>query len=68
MSLAKVRIINCRRASIRKHPWIPLKEKDIVDTVDGSDAINDTVKKGSYITIDLDNICYDWKNRKFYKI
>ena len=59
MSTVKVvTIVNCKKASIRKTPWIPLHEKEIVAEK----------KFGDSIEIDPSKICYDWKNRKFYKV
>lgn len=53
-----VTIVNCKKASIRKVPWIPLYDKEIIAEK----------KVGDSIEIDSSKICYDWKNRKFYKV
>lgn len=68
MGYVKARIINCRRASIRRTPWIPLKDKDIVGIKEGSRQEENTIAIGSTIEIDPDNTCYDWTDRKFYKV
>ena len=43
MGYVKARIINCRRASIRRTPWIPLKDKDIVGIKEGSRQEENTI-------------------------
>lgn len=68
MGYTKVKIVNCKRASIRRTPWIPLRDKDIVGIKDASINSENTVNAGSTIEIDQDNICYDWTDRKFYKV
>lgn len=69
MAYKRVTIVNCKTASIRRTPWIPLYDKEIVGIRDGPVYNDDSlVKAGESIEIDPDNICYDWKNRKFYKV
>lgn len=68
MAYTVARIANCRRASIRKAPWIPLRQDELVGIRDGPIKKDNTVTKGQTIEIDLDNICYDWTGRKFYKV
>ena len=57
MALVQTKIANCRTASIRRTPWIPMLEEDVVGEK----------KRGEYIQIDTSEICYDWKDRKFYR-
>ncbi len=69
MAWIKTQIVNCRTASIRKTPWIPLHKNDIVGIRDGpkyDDGL--LVSSGSIIYIDPEEICYDWTGKKFYKI
>lgn len=61
-------IVNCRSASIRRTPWIPLRDSEIVGIRDGPIQNDLTVQKGSTIDVDLEQICYDWTDRKFYKV
>jgi hypothetical protein len=67
MAYRVVTIANCRTASIRRAPWIPLYDKDIVGIRDGPQCDSNTVKMGQTIEIDTDEICYDWTGRMFYK-
>lgn len=68
MSWTRVPITNCKSASIRRAPWIPLCDKEIVGIRDGPEEKEDTVKLGDHIEIDTDQVCYSWTNRKFYKV
>lgn len=68
MALRTVKIVNCRSASIRRKPWIPLHDREIVGIKRGEQLDNTTVKIGSSVTIDTDEIQYDWTGRKFYKV
>ena len=70
MAWTKTRIVNCRVASIRRTPWIPLHDKDIVGIRDGPklDYGDQTVQNGSIIEIDTEQVCYDWTDRKFYRV
>ena len=68
MAFTRTKIVNCRRASIRRTPWIPLHSDDIVGIRDGPIENSITVKTGDTIEIDSDHICYDWTGRKFYKV
>lgn len=68
VSFIKVRVVNCIKASIRKTPWIPLHDKDIVGVRDGPNSTTSEVKMGDILEVDLDNICYDWTGRKFYAV
>lgn len=68
MSWVRVRIANCKKASIRRTPWIPLHDEEIVGIRDGPNQKLDAVKTGDFIEIDVDHFCYDWTDRKFYKV
>lgn len=68
MALRTVRIVNCRSASIRRKPWIPLHDQEIVGFKDNSMKDYGAVKIGSSVTIDTSEIQYDWTGRKFYKV
>lgn len=68
MGYIKAKVVNCKKASIRRHPWIPLHANDIVDIKEGTSKDTDIVKKGTTIMIDPDNVSYDWTDRKFYKV
>ncbi len=68
MSWVRVSIANCRKASIRRAPWIPLCDEEIVGIRDGPSKIFDSVNAGDFIEIDIAEVSYDWKNRKFYKV
>lgn len=68
MALRTVKIINCKSASIRRTPWIPLHDQEIVGIKKGQQIDDTTVKIGSSVTIDTNEIQYDWTGRKFYKV
>lgn len=68
MAWTPVQIVNCKSASIRLVPWIPLHDKEIVGIRDGPTENQETVKSGSTIEIDPTVTCYDWTDRKFYKV
>ncbi len=68
MSWTRVSIANCRTASIRQAPWIPLYDTNIVGIRDGPTNRSDNLNNGDYIEVDFDQTCYDWKDRKFYKV
>lgn len=68
MAFKLVTITNCCRASIRRKPWIPTHSNEIVGIRDGPTYRDNTVKQGDSLEIDLENICYDWTGRKFYKV
>ncbi len=67
MATRIVKIVNCKAASIRRAPWIPLRDKEIVGIRDGPVDNGTLVKQGQSVTIDINEICYDWTGRKFYK-
>lgn len=70
MAWTQTRITGCRVASIRRSPWIPLHDKEIVGIRDGPKK-NDTeilLQNGLTIEIDPDQVCYDWTDKKFYKV
>jgi len=52
------KITNCKKAAIRKTPWRTLFEKDIVGQK----------RHGEIVEIDPTKTCYDWHDRKFYKV
>lgn len=66
MAWRTVHIANCKTASIRKTPWIPLYDKVITGIRDGPTNKDNTIKMGESIEIDINNTCYDWTGRKFY--
>lgn len=68
MALRTVKIVNCKSASIRRKPWIPLYDQEIVGIKRGQRTDDTTVKIGSSVIIDTDEIQYDWTGRKFYKV
>ena len=68
MAFTKVTIANCRRASIRATPWIPMRHSAIVGIRDGPVDEKHTAKKGEMLEVDLEQVCYDWTGRKFYKV
>lgn len=70
MAWVQTRIVNCKTASIRRMPWIPLYDNEIVGIRDGPKFDNDEqlIQNGSSIEIDPEVICYDWTDRKFYKV
>lgn len=68
MALRTVKIVNCKSASIRRKPWIPLHDREIVGIKKGQQIDDTTVKIGSLVTIDTNEIQYDWTGRKFYKV
>lgn len=68
MSWVRVPIANCKTASIRRTPWIPLYYEDIVGIRDGPDQKTEFIKTGDIIEIDTNQVSYDWIDRKFYKV
>lgn len=70
MAWIKTQIVNCKTASIRRTPWIPLHDKEIVGIRDGPkfENNNESIQNGSIIEIDPDQVCYDWTDKKFYKV
>lgn len=70
MAWTQTHVVGCRVASIRRTPWIPLHDKEIVGIRDGPkfDSGDLVVQNGSVIEIDPEEICYDWTDRKFYKV
>ena len=69
MAYRRVKIVNCKTASIRRTPWIPLHDKEIVGIRDGPILEDDTiVKSGETVEVDPDVYCYDWTDRKFYRV
>lgn len=57
MSFISVKIINCKKASIRKLPYIPEADECIV----GEKNKNETIE------INPNIISYDWTDKKFYR-
>lgn len=68
MSFKPAMIVNCKKAAIRRTPWIPLHDKEIAGYMDGSSDDVNTVSRGKRIDVDIDEIVYDWTGRKFYKV
>lgn len=69
MAWIRTHIVGCRSASIRRTPWIPMHADDIVGLRDGPIFDdNELVKEGSTIEINPEEYCYDWTDRKFYKV
>lgn len=68
MAWIPTRIKNCRVASIRSTPWIPLRDTEIVGIRDGPKNQDNEIQNGSTIEIDPQQICYDWTDKKFYKV
>lgn len=68
MAFRKATIVNCRRASIRKTPWIPWHDKELSGVRFGPNDSNDTIVMGDVVDVDTDQVTYDWTGRKFYKI
>lgn len=68
MSYTKAKIVKCKKASIRMHPWITPNDRDIVATVDGPVCKGGSTEEGSTIRVDLNTFCYDRCGRKFYKV
>ena len=68
MAFRKFKIVNCKKASIRAKPWIPIEENDIVGVKDGIEETAETVKGGEFVEVDLDETAYDWTGKKFYKV
>lgn len=70
MAWVKTNIVGCRVASIRKTPWIPLRDKEIVGIRDGpkNDKNVFLIQNNSTIEIDPEQFCYDWTDKKFYKV
>lgn len=61
MNVVATTVSNCRTASIRKAPWIPhYKFHEEADVICEK-------RRGDEIKIDLDRVCYDWQDRKFYR-
>lgn len=55
--MTKVKIVNCKKASLRRAPWITPISEDVVGEI----------QNGEVIEIDESNTAYDWTDRKFYK-
>lgn len=55
--MTKVKIVNCKKASLRRAPWITPISKDVVGEI----------QNGEVIEIDESDVSYDWTDRKFYK-
>ena len=58
MGFVRTRIANCRTASVKKAPWIPIEEDEVV----GEKC------RGDPVDIDPDTFVYDWEGDLFYKI
>jgi hypothetical protein len=59
--MVKRKIVNCKKASVRKEPDI-VDEKKYLET----DVIG-YLKKGTDITVDLEDVLYDWTGRCYVK-
>lgn len=51
-------VINCKRLSIRKHPWVTPYAEDVIGTV----------KAGDTLQVDTDDKVYSWDDKEFYKV
>ena len=69
MAWTQTHVTGCRVASIRRTPWIPLHDKEIVGIRDGPkfDADGISICNKESIEIDPDDICYDWTGKKSTK-
>lgn len=68
MAWQKATIVNCKSASIRQKPWIPMLSEEIVGIRDGPKELDDdTIQVGKSIEIDPEVIQYSWTGRKYYK-
>ena len=68
MSFRPAQVVNCKKASIRRTPWIPLHDEEISGYMDGSSDDSKTVSSGKTIDIDTEEVVYDWTGRKFFKV
>ena len=68
MAIRRVTIVNCKTASIRRKPWDPWHEVEISGVRQGPKESDESVKMGSSIEIDTEDIAYSWSGRKFYKV
>ena len=69
MSWVKVKVVKCRSASIRRKPWDPFSENEIVDIRDGPyENATLTKRTGDTLEIDPDIVVYSWTDRKYYKV
>jgi len=59
--MVKRKIVNCKKASVRKEPDI-VDEKKYLET----DVIG-YLKKGTDIAVDLEDVLYDWTGRCYVK-
>lgn len=59
--MVKRKIVNCKKASVRKEPDV-VDEKKYLET----DVIG-YLKKGTDITVDLEDVLYDWTGRCYVK-
>lgn len=57
MSFRKMKIANCRRASIRKAPWRSYDAHDIIDTK----------KRGEEVEVNTSEICYSWTDERYFR-
>lgn len=54
----KAKVVNCKKLGIRKAPWIPEEDPEIVAVI----------PKGEVVTIKSFREVYDWTGKRFYKI
>ena len=58
MTRANVKVVNTKLASIRRDPCVVTTEGSVVKTIAG----------GSKVTIDTDDVVYDYRDRKYYAV
>lgn len=58
MTRATAKVVNTKLASIRRDPWIVTAEGTVVKTIAG----------GSQVTIDTENVVYDYRDVKYYAV
>ena len=54
----KVKVVNCKKLGIRKTPWIPEEDPEIVYTAN----------KGEILELKSYDVVYDWTGRKFLEV
>lgn len=54
----KATVINCKKLSLRKHPWITPDDE----------AIETDIKAGTEVEVDTNDVVYNWQGRNYYKV